>query len=1043
MYSGSAEFNKLIEQAGGNAIKPVFVFSNFNVESFKSLKYYGGANGGDNIDIGTTDSAYLEVTAYTDKVIANQEFLFKAGMELSGGTIEYAPMGYFTVSKITGTENGVTFTAVDRMAKLEKPYISALTYPSDSAKVLDEICSMCGVTLNKGITTPITISEALTGCTCREVLGYIAGIHGKLAYFDRNGLLNLGWYENTCEIKTGLIWNISKAQDDVTVGKVTLAKDAETTYTSGTGVFGIENSNPYATQAITDSLYNSLKAFKYRPCEISMLDNILIDPTDMLKMTYVDGSVYIIPAMVITHDFSAGETKIKAVAKSKQDSEYSFSGPITQAIDRTYAELLTVNRIVATKVDADWVKANTVTADKIEAVNAEIDDIKANMLTVETADIKYANVTLGNIDTANIDKANIGILFNEVGLIDRATIVDGHITGFLDAVEINANNITAGTLIADRILLKGSENGLLYQLNNLGELTSTNVDTLDGSILTERTVTADKLVAKSITANELDVTNIFGNSAVLTTLTSQQAFINAISTNSVVVGASNTANNALNTVNGLEIGGRNLIVGSSTATVNSNWSQNGWGGSFTTYDSYSRTYKLVANSGWHVAKYKLDSSYAGKTLTLSLKAEKVESETTANVSDLLLVNATGSNPFPTDGFKIKSVEETETGTLYSLFCTVVLNSDAQIGIGSYCAPEGKGLKSVWLIKDIKLELGNKATDWTPAPEDISVENIYTPNTTTIDGGKITTGSVTADKLVAKSITAQQIASGAITTDKLGANAVTAEKLSVSNLNAIAAKIGNFSLDTRLYATATGYINPTTADYKVMKNAFAAGTLSSLYNQNAYWDLDGDGDVDIFDYAAMKNMMWNASYNYQNMAHKKTSAINLEINPSDPYKMIKMSGTNAWGTHVEAYYGLNGMKTPKVVSDGADIGDGGVHCSDDIIAGWGTNNEVSLQSLGILKNRFSLINTGASYIFTTATWGSRGFLIFAYNLSNQGHNGNPVTIYSVKTSHHADAVRMNAITTDYYGATATFNASTKIITITFKANFMAGMIMDLR
>ena len=93
MYSGSAEFNKLIEQAGGNAIKPVFVFSNFNVESFKSLKYYGGANGGDNIDIGTTDSAYLEVTAYTDKVIANQEFLFKAGMELSGGTIEYAPMG--------------------------------------------------------------------------------------------------------------------------------------------------------------------------------------------------------------------------------------------------------------------------------------------------------------------------------------------------------------------------------------------------------------------------------------------------------------------------------------------------------------------------------------------------------------------------------------------------------------------------------------------------------------------------------------------------------------------------------------------------------------------------------------------------------------------------------------------------------------------------------------------------------------------------------------------------------------------------------------
>ena len=925
MYSGSAEFNKLIERAGGNAIKPVFVFSNFNVESFKSLKYYGGANGGDNIDIGTTDSAYLEVTAYTDKVIANQEFLFKAGMELSGGTIEYAPMGYFTVSKITGTENGVTFTAVDRMAKLEKPYISALTYPSDSAKVLDEICSMCGVTLNKGITTPITISEALTGCTCREALGYIAGIHGKLAYFDRNGLLNLGWYENTCEIKTGLIWNISKAQDDVTVGKVTLAKDAKTTYTSGTGVFGIENSNPYATQAITDSLYNSLKAFKYRPCEISMLDNILIDPTDMLKMTYVDGSVYIIPAMVITHDFSAGETKIKAVAKSKQDSEYSFSGPITQAIDRTYAELLTVNRIVATKVDADWVKANTVTADKIEAVNAEIDDIKANMLTVETADIKYANVTLGNIDTANIDKANIGILFNKVGLIDRATIVDGHITGFLDAVEINADSITAGTLIADRILLKGSENGLLYQLNNLGELTSTNVDTLDGSILTERTVTADKLVAKSITANELDVNNIFGNSAVLTTLTSQQAFINAISTNSVVVGASNTANNALNAVDNLQIGGRNLLLRSNYITL-SNISSN----SKSKYGFYNANRGAYDKLG-EVYHLSLDTNV---TYTVSFVGwlESSDASATYRVSVDLFPDT-----LPETSFVFTTSPQRFIWTLVSSESDMAscrlrfFTNSATLDVPSY-------------ITDIKLELGNKATDWSPAPEDISVENIYTPNTTTIDGGKITTGSVTADKLVAKSITAQQIASGAITTDKLGANAVTAEKLSVSNLNAIAAKIGNFSLDTRLYATATGYINPTTADYTVMKNALAAGTLSSLYNQNAYWDLDGDGDVDIFDYAYVKNMMWNASYNYQDVAHKKTSAINLEINPSDPYKMIKMSGTNAWGTHVEAYYGLNGMKTPKVVSDGADIGDGGVHCSDDIIAGWGTDNEVSLRTL---------------------------------------------------------------------------------------------------
>lgn len=216
--------------------------------------------------------------------------------------------------------------------------------------------------------------------------------------------------------------------------------------------------------------------------------------------------------------------------------------------------------IVGDKAILDVLQANIINAEYIKSAVADV-----GYITVDEAAISYADITLGNIDTANVDKANIGLLFNEVGLIDRATIVDGHITGFLDAVEINADKITAGTLIADRILLNGSESGLLYAINNLGELTSTEVDTLDGTILTQRTVTADKIVAKSITADELDVTNIFGDSAVLTTLTSQQAFINAISTNSVVVGADNKAQGIIDNIytpNTTTIDGGKITTGS-------------------------------------------------------------------------------------------------------------------------------------------------------------------------------------------------------------------------------------------------------------------------------------------------------------------------------------------------------------------------------------------------------------------------------------------------------------------------------------------------
>lgn len=174
--------------------------------------------------------------------------------------------------------------------------------------------------------------------------------------------------------------------------------------------------------------------------------------------------------------------------------------------DLKYATIINLEA-VSGKVDTLETKA--ITTDNLTAKIAEL-----GYLTVDAADIKYANIELSNIETANVGK-----LFADVGLIDRATIVEGHITGFLDSVEVNAASITAGTLIADRILLRGNSQGVLYALNNFGELESQNVDTLDGYVLTDHTITADKIVAKSITSNEIDVENLFAQNITATSMT--------------------------------------------------------------------------------------------------------------------------------------------------------------------------------------------------------------------------------------------------------------------------------------------------------------------------------------------------------------------------------------------------------------------------------------------------------------------------------------------------------------------------------------------
>lgn len=182
------------------------------------------------------------------------------------------------------------------------------------------------------------------------------------------------------------------------------------------------------------------------------------------------------------------------------------------------ANYITAEQVAATYATISSLEADYATITSLNAVSADVQGLNAQVASIEAAYIDTAtvntllagkaNITLANIDTANINKGVIKDLFTEVGLVRSATIVDGHITGYLDAVNIDCNNITAGTLVADRIAIRGSNQSLVYALNNYGQITSQQVDTIDGYILTERTVNADRIVAGSITANEIAATSI-------------------------------------------------------------------------------------------------------------------------------------------------------------------------------------------------------------------------------------------------------------------------------------------------------------------------------------------------------------------------------------------------------------------------------------------------------------------------------------------------------------------------------------------------------
>ena len=115
------------------------------------------------------------------------------------------------------------------------------------------------------------------------------------------------------------------------------------------------------------------------------------------------------------------------------------------------------------------------------------------------------NSTFSGVSTANLIN-----LYTTTGYITDAVMSEAKVTDYLDAVKVNAATVQAGTVIADRILLKGNGSGILYQLNNLGGLESENMSTLDGFILTDRTILADKIVADTITAREITTDKLRG-----------------------------------------------------------------------------------------------------------------------------------------------------------------------------------------------------------------------------------------------------------------------------------------------------------------------------------------------------------------------------------------------------------------------------------------------------------------------------------------------------------------------------------------------------
>lgn len=194
--------------------------------------------------------------------------------------------------------------------------------------------------------------------------------------------------------------------------------------------------------------------------------------------------------VTIKETLTANQAKIDNLEATKLSAEVA---------DLTYATIEGLDATNATihNLDADYAAFKKTTTDDLTAKDAEIADLRATKLSASDAEIQYANIDFANIGMEAVEK-----LFTESGIIKNLIVGDTSITGELVGVTIKGDLIEGGTVIADKLVVKGTD-GLYYKLNTDGvttETEQTEYNSLNGSVITAKSITATKISVDDLVA---------------------------------------------------------------------------------------------------------------------------------------------------------------------------------------------------------------------------------------------------------------------------------------------------------------------------------------------------------------------------------------------------------------------------------------------------------------------------------------------------------------------------------------------------------------
>lgn len=358
---------------------------------------------------------------------------------LYNGVEEFDPLGKFYITDVKSTDNynTVEITGFDAFCKTESIYTPTIEMPNSAENIINDICNQIGAVYAGNSGNADISSETFNyyELTCRQWIGYFAGLSGANARFNRYGELEFLWFYGTNAVR----YKIPQTQqylngverlttDTIKVNSIT-SGSSDNIIVSGNGT-GISFDNPFMTQTLLDEIYESIEADsngEHLPCKVKWRGNPNIEIGDALMVEITPDEYVRTFVMEQTITISGGMSS-EIICYGASEEQISFqTSPTGKKLQQVYTKLQ--------EAIADATKLlNGSNGGVFEIIDANGDGVNDGWIIHSPGDKRFIKANLNGI----------GITTDGGATYKEAMTVDG----------INASVITVGSLNAERIAVE-------------------------------------------------------------------------------------------------------------------------------------------------------------------------------------------------------------------------------------------------------------------------------------------------------------------------------------------------------------------------------------------------------------------------------------------------------------------------------------------------------------------------------------------------------------------------------------------------------------